>query len=89
MGLVALLAAVTGAYAKQVQSSMKDKIDEHIEANQKEHEKFNDFEGKVRDHWEEDAKSYVTKEDFSSFTQDVKDSLIRIEDKLETLRDRS
>ena len=44
------------------------------------------FQDRVHLHWEEDAKTYLLKKDFSSFAKDIKDALVRIEDKIEKLR---
>ena len=45
------------------------------------------FQDKIHEHWEDDAKTYLLKKDFASFAEDIKDALVRIEDKIEKLRD--
>lgn len=45
-----------------------------------------EFEKSVLRHWEEEARRYMSKTDFNEFAKEIKDALIRIEEKIEKLR---
>lgn len=45
------------------------------------------FQKTVYAHWEKDAKEYVTKTEFNNLLKEVKDALIRIETRLQNLKD--
>jgi hypothetical protein len=45
-----------------------------------------DFKTEVLKHWATEARMYMSKADFSEFAKEVKDALLRIEDKIEKLR---
>lgn len=57
--------------------------DKRIDDAESDLEKFKQL---VYLHWEKDAITYVTKSDFNSLAKELKESLIRIENKIENLR---
>ncbi len=71
-GLLTLLVLLIGAYAKGLEKKISI---------------LETFKDKVQDHWEKDAKNYLSKSEFSDFAKELKDSLIRIENKIEKLRE--
>lgn len=72
MGILSILVALVAAYAKSLEKRCTNL------------EKFKD---EVLRHWENEAKTYVSKSEFSEFAKDLKDSLVRIENKIEKLRE--
>jgi hypothetical protein len=71
-GLLTLLVLLIGAYAR----SLEKKI-----------EALESFKDEVLRHRELDAKTYLSKSEFSDFAKELKDALIRIENKIEKLRE--
>lgn len=45
------------------------------------------FQKSVYAHWEKDAREYVSKAELSSLLKEVKDALIRIENRLQNMKD--
>lgn len=72
VGLMGVIMMLLGGVWKAQASRIKD---------------LEDFNDRVHEHWENDAKTYLLKKDFASFAEDIKDALVRIEDKIEKLRD--
>lgn len=57
-----------------------------VRSQDKRIENLESFQTDVLKHWELDAKSYVTKEEFVGLAKELKAGLQRIEDKIEKLR---
>jgi hypothetical protein len=70
-GLLSLIVILIGAWCKQ----QSDRISV-----------LEGFQTKVLEHWEADAKSYVSKAEFVDLARELKEGLQRIEDKIEKIR---
>jgi hypothetical protein len=99
MGVISLTVFIIGAYARHIENSLREKVElshvshsellaRHDREDAAQRKRIDDMEERMYSHWEEDARQYVFKKDFYSFAKDVKDSLIRIEEKIEMLRGR-
>ena len=71
-GLLSLVVILLGVISRQQDTRIKD-----LEA----------FKDAAMTKWTSDAVNYVSKQDFNSLAQELKESLHRIEDKIEKLRD--
>jgi hypothetical protein len=71
-GLLTLLVMLIGGWCRSQESKIKE---------------LEDFKTKIMEHWERDASNYLSKSEFSEFARELKDSLIRIESKIEKLRE--
>lgn len=74
-GLLSVIVLMMGAWCK----SQENKISELAKANV-------DLRKDMSDKWLADAKSYVAKEDFHALANELKESLVRIENKIEKIR---
>lgn len=71
-GLMAIVIALIGAWCRQQETKIGDL------------EKFRDS---VHTHWEADARNYTSKAEFVDFVKEIKASLLRIEAKIEKIRE--
>lgn len=69
--LLSLIIALLAAWAKAQESRIKE---------------LERFKVHVMEKWLSDAQTFVSKADFNALAQELKDSLHRIEDKIEKLR---
>jgi len=70
-GLLTVIILMVGEWCRNQAGSIKE---------------LQDFKTKTMEHWESDAKTYISKSEFMEFARELKDALIRIENKIETLR---
>lgn len=75
-GLLSLLVLMVGAWCKMQETRIRD-LEREGTAMRKE----------ISEKWLQDAKAYVTKEDFHSLADELKAALVRIENKIEKLRE--
>lgn len=81
-GLLYLIVLLIGAWCKKQDAEIRElkrdgqRCDKDREAMRKE----------VMERWVRDAETYVTKQDFNSLASEIKNALVRIEDKIEKLR---
>jgi hypothetical protein len=73
-GLLSVIVLLIGAWCKSQESKIKD---------------LERFKERCMSKWLEDSKSYVNKSDFDSLAKELKESLLRIEGKVEKAIEKS
>lgn len=74
-GLLYVIVLLIGAWCKKQEGEIR----EHKRENEK-------LRKEVMERWVKDAETFVTKDDFKGLANELKQTLVRIEDKIEKLR---
>jgi uncharacterized protein Yka (UPF0111/DUF47 family) len=74
-GLLSIIVILIGAWCKSQETKIQDLSKENGELRKD-----------IAAHWEQDARNYVSKTDFTEFAKEIKECLVRIESKIERSR---